>query len=154
LTAPDIPIGLLMCFDALDLDQASLFGACWGGLIGLRAAARMPHRIRKLSLIVPAGIVQGPVIPALVRIGWPMMRYRSSPTADRRARFLKNLITTRDDHWEAYLGDAALGFKHDFKPLRLLKRAELSRLTAPVQVIAAELDFSRLEESSLLALSL
>jgi 2-hydroxy-6-oxonona-2,4-dienedioate hydrolase len=128
-------------FDALDLDQANLFGASWGGLIALRAAARMPQRIRKLSLIVPAGIVQGPVISALVRIGWPMMRYRSSPTADRRTRFLKYLITTRDDDWETYLGDAALGFKHDFKPIRLLKRAELSGLSAPVQVIAAELDF-------------
>ena len=69
-----------------------------------------------------------------------MMRYRSSPSAERLARFLRYLITTHDEDWEAYLGDAMLGFKHDLKPLRLLKKEELSALTVPVQLFAAELD--------------
>lgn len=128
-------------FDALELDQANLFGASWGGIIALRAASGMPQRIRKMSLLVPAGIVQGSVINSLVKIGWPMMRYRSSPSAERRSRFLRHLITTRDEDCEAYLGDAILGFKHDFTTLRLLKARELSELTVPVQLIAAELDF-------------
>jgi pimeloyl-ACP methyl ester carboxylesterase len=128
-------------FDALKLERACVMGASWGGLIALRGAVRMPHRIQKLSLIVPPGIVQGPILKAFFKIGWPMMRYRSSPTKDRLDRFLENLITTRDPDWEAYLGDAVRGFKLDTKPLRLVKQGDLSALKAPVQVLAAELDF-------------
>jgi pimeloyl-ACP methyl ester carboxylesterase len=128
-------------FDALELEQACLIGASWGGLVALRGAARMPHRIRKLSLIVPAGIVQGPILEAFLKIGWPMMRYRSSPTKQRLGPFLKHLITTHDPEWEAYLGDAALGFKLETKPVRLLKEGDMGALKAPVQVLAAELDF-------------
>lgn len=128
-------------FDALGLQRACVMGASWGGLIALRGAVRMPHRIQKLSLIVPAGIIHGPILKAFFKIGWPMMRYRSSPTRDRLDRFLKNLITTHDPDWEVYLSDAALGFKLDTKPLRLLKEGDLSALKAPVQVVAAELDF-------------
>ncbi len=42
-------------------------GASWGGLIALRAAMRMPHRVEKLSLIVPAGLVQGSVVKHFLR---------------------------------------------------------------------------------------
>lgn len=66
-------------FDALKIEQADVFGASWGGPIALRAARRMSPRIRKISLMVPAGIVQGPILKAIVKIGWPMMRYRSLP---------------------------------------------------------------------------
>jgi len=110
-------------FDALRLERACVVGASWGGLIPLRGAARMPGRIQKLSLIAPADQVP------------------SSPNTDRRARFLQHLITTRDPEWEAYLGDAVLGFRLDTKPVRLLKEGDLVSFTAPVQVLGAELDF-------------
>jgi pimeloyl-ACP methyl ester carboxylesterase len=73
-------------FDALKLERACVMGASWGGLIALRAAKRMPHRIEKLSLIVPAGIVQGSIVKAFFKIGWPIMRYRSSPTVHRQPK--------------------------------------------------------------------
>jgi 2-hydroxy-6-oxonona-2,4-dienedioate hydrolase len=142
---PDINGGaysewLAEVFDALKLEQTNLFGASWGGLIALRAAAKTPERIRRMSLLVPAGIVQGPVLPALLKLGWPIMRYRSGPSAARLDRALRNLITSRDENWEGYLGDALLGFGHDFQAVRLLREGELNALTAPVQLIAAELD--------------
>jgi 2-hydroxy-6-oxonona-2,4-dienedioate hydrolase len=127
-------------FDALKLEHACILGTSWGGLIALRAAALIPHRISKMSLIVPAGIVQGPILESFLKIGWPMMRYRASPSPERLRRFLRYMITTHDEDWEAYLGEAALGYKLDFKPPRLLKEGELNALTAPVQVVAAELD--------------
>lgn len=141
INGPGYPEWLADVFDALKLEQAHLLGASWGGVIALRGAAGMPQRVRKISLIVPAGIVQGPIIQAFLKIGWPMMRYRSSPSPERLARFLRYLITTPDDDWAAYLGDAALAFQPHVERLRPLKRKDLDALTAPVQLFAAESDF-------------
>jgi 2-hydroxy-6-oxonona-2,4-dienedioate hydrolase len=127
-------------FDIFELDEARVFGTSWGGLIALRGAALMPRRILKMSLFVPAGIVQGPLLPAFLKLGWPMMRYKASPSPEQRYQYLRNLITTRDDDWETYLGDATLGFKLDARPPRLVKEGELYALKAPVQVLGAEWD--------------
>ncbi|HEX5227617.1 MAG TPA: alpha/beta hydrolase [Bryobacteraceae bacterium] len=134
------PEWLADVFDALQLEQTYLLGASWGGVIALRGAARIPERIGKISLLVPAGLIQGSLIQAFFRVGWPLMRYRSSPSAERRERFLRYLITTHDQDWEAYLGDAALAFKPHLERLALLKSDDLKTITAPVQLIAAEGD--------------
>jgi 2-hydroxy-6-oxonona-2,4-dienedioate hydrolase len=140
VNGPEYPDWLADLMDSLKFDEAHVFAASWGGLIALRTAAKNPRRIRKMSLLVPAGIVHGPVLPALLKLGWPLMRYKASPSLERRHRYLRHLITTRDADWEAYLGDATLGFKLDSRPPRLLRKGELDGLKAPVQVLAAEWD--------------
>jgi len=45
-------------FDALDIDQADLFGHSAGGWAALRIAWERPHRVRRLVLGAPAGIVR------------------------------------------------------------------------------------------------
>jgi len=140
VNAPSFAEWLAEVLDSFQLQEANLFGASWGGLIALRAASFMPLRIRKMSLYAPAGIVQGPMLPALLKLGWPMVRFKASPSHERRYQYLRNLITTRDEDWEDYLGDATLGFKLDSRPPRLIKKGELDGLKAPVQLLGAEWD--------------
>jgi 2-hydroxy-6-oxonona-2,4-dienedioate hydrolase len=130
------------CLDALGLESTFLIGVSWGGFIASRVAALAPERIRKLSLLVPAGIVNGHGLTPITKLAIPMMLYRAFPSPARLDRFLAGQLTTQDSDWGPYLGDAMLGFKLDFRPPRLLLDTELAGLSAPVQVFAAEHDVS------------
>jgi 2-hydroxy-6-oxonona-2,4-dienedioate hydrolase len=132
----------LDCLDALDLQTVRLLGVSWGGMIALRTAALAPERILKLSLVVPAALVQGPGLEALRKIALPMMLYRAFPSQARLERFLRPLLTTFDPDWVAYMGDAFRFYKLDFRPPRLLRDGEMAALQAPVQVFGAEQDLS------------
>jgi 2-hydroxy-6-oxonona-2,4-dienedioate hydrolase len=130
------------CLDALGLETAHLLGVSWGGFVSLRAAAVAPERIRKLSLIVPVGIVNARGLAPFTKVAIPMMLYRSSPSPARLERFLRYVLTTPNDDWADYLGDAFVAFRMDFRPPRLLRDDELAGFAAPVQVIGAEDDLS------------
>lgn len=130
------------CLDTLGLDKVRLLGVSWGGGIALRFASLYPKRLLALSLIVPAGLVAGSAKDGFLKMGFPLMRYQLFPTPANRDALLKNLFTEPDPVWGEYLGEAFRSYKFDFNAPRLLKDDELSKLTAPVQVIAAENDVS------------
>lgn len=133
---------LLDCFDTIGLASARLLGVSWGGFVALRFAALAPERIEKLSLVVPAALVQGPGAEAFRKILLPMLLYRAFPSQARLERFLRPLLTTFDPDWVAYMGDAFRHYKLDFRPPRLLRDGEMNALQAPVQVFGAEHDLS------------
>ncbi|MGC4045687.1 MAG: alpha/beta hydrolase [Armatimonas sp.] len=130
------------CLDVLGLDKVCLLGVSWGGGVALRFASLYPERLVALSLIVPAGLVAGSAKDGFLKMGFPLMRYQLFPTTANRDALLKNLFTEPDPTWGEYLGEAFRSYKFDFNAPRLLRDDELSKLTAPVQVIAAENDIS------------
>ena len=133
---------LQSCLDALELPSARLLGVSWGGFIALRLAALAPERIEKLSLVVPAGLVQNNSPEAFFKVGFPMLLYTAFPSPKRLERAVTHLFTSPDPEWRDYLGVALRGIKLDFRPPRPLHEGELAYFTAPVQVIAAEHDLS------------
>lgn len=130
------------CLDALDLPAVRMLAASWGGFVALRTAALAPQRILKLSLVVPASLVQGSGADGFLKIGLPMTMYRAFPSEARLDKFVSNLFTTKDPDWVNYIGDAFRGYKLDFRPPRLVRDQELAALQAPVQVFGAEHDLS------------
>lgn len=128
--------------DQLGLERTLLLGVSWGGFVATRFAAHAPDRIERLALLVPAGIVNGKVLEGIFKLGWPMARFRRSPTEANRARFLGNLLTTTDDDWSNYLGDAFQSYRMNMSVPPLAKPAEFTALRAPVLVIAAADDYS------------
>ena len=128
--------------DQLGLERTLLLGVSWGGFAATRFAAHAPDRIERLALLVPAGIVNGKVLEGIFKLGWPMARFRRSPTEANRARFLGNLLTTTNDDWSEYLGDAFQCYRMNMSVPPLAKPAELAALKAPVLVIAAADDYS------------
>jgi pimeloyl-ACP methyl ester carboxylesterase len=128
--------------DGLALPRAHVVAVSWGGFVALRLAAHAPSRIDRLVLLVPAGVVQGSALDGFFKMGWPMMMYRAFPSRARLARFLRNLLTTQDEDWVGYLGDAFLGYELDFRPPPLATREELAGFTGPAMIFGADDDVS------------
>ncbi|RKH38724.1 alpha/beta fold hydrolase [Corallococcus sicarius] len=133
---------LVDVLDGLGLERPFVVGVSWGGFVAIRLAAVAPERIRRLALLVPAGVVNGPVWAGFTKVALPMMLYRMSPTERRLQNFVGNLLTTTDDDWAPYLGDAVRSFNMDMRVPSLARPEELKGLKAPVLVLGADGDLS------------
>jgi len=128
--------------DALDVREAILFGVSLGGFVARQFATAHPERVRRLILLVPAGIVQGSVLKGLLKMAVPMILYKINPTTKRLRTLVDPLLTTWDDGWAHYLGDAFNDFalRRDIPPVA--SDADLNALSMPCLIIAAEHDIS------------
>lgn len=128
--------------DALGLERAYVVAVSWGGFVAIRLAAHAPDRITKLALLVPAGMVSGSPWAGFTKMGIPMALYLMSPSESRLRAFMKNLLTTTNDDWLPYLGDAFRSYNMNMKIPVLAKPEELSAFKAPTLVLGADLDVS------------
>lgn len=135
-------IWLAEVMDGLALPKAHVIGVSYGGFISLRLAAHVPERIDRLVLLVPAGVVGGPVLDGFFKLALPMLMYRAFPSEERLARFVQNLLTTPGDDWTPFLGDAFRGIDLDMRVPPLARPEEFARLTAPTLVLGADNDLS------------
>lgn len=128
--------------DALDVSEAPLFGVSLGGFVARQFAGAHPERVRQLILLVPAGIVQGSVLKGLLKMALPMIMYKMNPTEKRLRDLVDPLLTTWDDDWAHYLGDAFNDFvlRRSIPPVA--SDEELRALSMPCLIMAAEHDIS------------
>jgi pimeloyl-ACP methyl ester carboxylesterase len=133
---------LIEVLDGLGLASVDVYGISWGGFVALQTALLAPARVRRLVLLVPAGVVSGSVWAGLTQIGLPMMLYRSFPSEARLRRFVTPLLTTWDNEWASYLGDAVRFFVPDLRPPPLATVQQLRGYETPSLVIGAEDDLS------------
>lgn len=133
---------LVEVLDALGLGAVHLFGVSWGGFVARQAATAFPGRVRRLALLVPAGVVNGSHWTGLTRMALPLLRYRLRPTDANLRRLLAPLLTTWDDLWAGYMGDSMRDLRLDLRVPPLATDAELRGLTAPTLALAAEEDIS------------
>lgn len=127
--------------DALGLARVGVVGVSWGGFVALRLAAHAPERIERMALVAPAGVVRSP-ISSFFRMGWPLTRYLASPDAARLDALLAQLLTTPDEDWTAYLGEAFLAFDLSMTVPRRAHPAEFRGFDAPTFVVGCERDVS------------
>jgi pimeloyl-ACP methyl ester carboxylesterase len=128
--------------DGLGLGAVDLFGVSWGGFVARQAASTAPDRVRRLALLVPAGIANGSHWTGLTRMALPLLRYRFRPTDRNLRRLLAPLFSTWDDDWAAYTADALRDMPFDFRIPPVAADAELRRLAMPVLVLGAADDIS------------
>ena len=128
--------------DGLSLPQTHVVGISWGGFVAIRLAALVPARINRLVLLVPAGVVNGKAWEGFTRMGLPLALYLMAPSERRLRNFTQHLLTTHDDDWMEYLGDAFRSFNLNMKVPALAKPEELKAMTAPTLVMAADQDLS------------
>ncbi len=133
---------LLEVCTGLRVTQFDLLGVSWGGFVARKAATANPDRVRRLVLLVPAGIVGGSVWAGLTRMAYPMTMYRLRPSEERLRRFVEQLFTNWDDDWAHFMGDAIRDFKLDLRIPPTATDAELRGLTMPTLVVAAGDDIS------------
>jgi len=128
--------------DGVGVAQAGLLGVSWGGAIAMRAVALAPHRFDRLALLVPAGVIAVPVLPALWNVALPMLGWRLLGREASFDRVIDAIFTTTDPLWSDWIRTAHKGFRMDFKAPPLAKPAEVAAWKGPVLTIAAEHDLS------------
>lgn len=133
---------LFEVLDGLDVETANVFGVSWGGFVARLAATSSPERVRRLALLVPAGIANGSHWKGLTQMALPMLRYRLSGSEENLRRFLDPLLTTWDADWAGYMGESLRYVPIDPRIPPVATDAELQRLTMPVMVLGADRDIS------------
>jgi pimeloyl-ACP methyl ester carboxylesterase len=131
---------LVDALDQLALPRAHVVGVSWGGFVATKLAAVAPERVDHLALVVPAGLARGSVWTGLRRVALPMWRYRRAPDEQRLRAFIEPQLTTWDDDWAHYLGDAVRCFRLDLRPPPLAHASQLARFTGPTLVFGADRD--------------
>ncbi|MCA9489887.1 MAG: alpha/beta hydrolase [Myxococcales bacterium] len=126
--------------DALELRRVAVVGVSYGGFVTLRLLAHAPDRVERASLVVPGGLVTAPIVSALIRAAWPLLLYRTWPSERRLRTFLDAQLTTWDDDWGHWLGDAVRLFRLDLRVPPLATKEELAAFRGPVQVFGADDD--------------
>jgi pimeloyl-ACP methyl ester carboxylesterase len=128
--------------DGLELPRAHVFGVSWGGFVAQNLAVHAPARIDRLALVVPAGLARGSLWKGITQAALPLWRYRRAPDESRLKEFLAAQMTTWDDDWARYIGDALLSFRMDLRAPPLYAPAQLAGFDRPTFVLAAEHDLS------------
>lgn len=128
--------------DGLGLARAPVFGVSWGGFVARRFATAFPHRVERLGLLVPAGIVNGSLWRGLTGMALPMLRYRLNASDANLRALLATLITTWDDDWARFMGESLRDMAFDLRIPPLASDEELRRLAMPLLVIGAGDDVS------------
>lgn len=128
--------------DGLGLDRFDLLGVSWGGFAARVTASLIPHRVKKLVLLVPAGIVTGPVWKGITQMAIPLALYKLFPSERRKKRFFDQLFTSWDNDWADYMGNAFRDFVLDLRIPSVATDEQLRRLIMPTLVIGAAHDIS------------
>jgi len=128
--------------DGLGLVRPHVYGVSWGGFVARKLAEHAPERIDRLVLLVPAGMVAGPVWKGVTQVGIPLALYRAFPSEARLLRFAKAVLTTPDDDWLRYFGEAFRSYKLDMRVPPLATAEPLAAFTRPALVFGASDDLS------------
>ncbi len=128
--------------DAFELDKVSLFGVSIGGYIAREFSSAFPERVHKLALLVPAGIVQAPVGKGLLKMVFPMIKYKMNSSEKNLRNLMDFMMTVWDEDWARFLADSMNDFIIPKKIPAVASEEELQNLKMPVLVIAAENDTS------------
>lgn len=128
--------------EGLDKDDIDLFGISLGGFIAHRFAAEYPGKVRKLALVVPAGIVQGSILKGFAKMAIPMIKYRIKPTEENLKELTDFLLSNWDEDWGPFLGDSMQDFITPKSIPPVSSHEILKKLTMSCLVIGADQDIS------------
>jgi pimeloyl-ACP methyl ester carboxylesterase len=133
---------LLDVLDGLGLGTADVFGVSFGGFVARLTAVTAPDRVRRLALLVPAGIANGSHWKGLTKMALPLLRYRLWRSERNLRRLLNPLATTWDADWAGFMGESVRDMPFDLRIPPLASDEELRKLTMPVLVLGAADDIS------------
>ncbi len=133
---------LLEIIDELGLEKINLLGVSLGGFAALQFADVYSEKVKNLVLIVPAGIVHGSTWEGIKKMAIPSIMYQFNKSEKQLRKFVDPLLTTWDEDWGHYIGDAFTHFKPDLRIPPLISDQTLKQWTIPTIVFAGEEDIS------------
>lgn len=124
----------------LKIDNVTLAGFSFGGLVILKMLEFNESRIKEVFLSAPAYIVNGNPLKALFKVFIPMKRYMKTKKIKYVEKFLSELFTERDEFAIKYLSKVFLGFDMDFTPVPVIDSNKAKSIKTPITIFAAKND--------------
>lgn len=142
LSMKDMSYGKWMneLIDSLQLQNVTLAGFSFGGLVILKTLEYDETKIKEVFLTVPAYIVNGNPIKALFKVFIPMKRYMKTQKPKYIKRFLAEAFTEPDDFANKFLSKVFLHFNMDFSPVPTIKTKQANLIKTPITIFAATND--------------
>ncbi len=124
----------------LHLEDVTMAGFSFGGLVILKTLEYDESRIREVYLSAPAYIVNGNPFKLLFKVFLPMKRFMKTRKLRYVEKFLANVFTDRDEFAIDYLSAVFLEFDMDFTPVPVIASGKAKKITTPITLIAAGQD--------------
>ena len=126
--------------EQLGLQDVTLAGFSFGGLVILKTLIHNESRIKGAFLAAPVYIVNGNPLKALWNIFIPMRRYMSNKNQNLVDQVIDVLFTERDNFALPFLSQVFLHFDMDFSPLPVISKKEAQAIQTPITLFAAKDD--------------
>ncbi|WP_339918359.1 alpha/beta hydrolase [Yeosuana marina] len=126
--------------DSLKIENVTMTGFSFGGLIILKTLEFNESKIKEVYLSAPAYIVNGNPIKALFKIFIPIKRFIKTKKIKYVETFLAELFTDRDEFAIQYLSKVFLNFKMDFTPVPIIDSKKAKSIKTPITIFAATND--------------
>ncbi len=125
---------------ALKLDNLTMAGFSFGGLVILKTLEFDESKIKEVYLSAPAYIVNGNPLKVLFKIFIPMKRFMKTKKLKYLEKFLNEVFTDRDEFAFKYLSKVFLHFNMDFTPLPVINTKKASLIKTPITLFAGKKD--------------
>ncbi len=131
---------ILEVLKALDISGCMFVVSSYSSAMLLSLAKVSPDRITKAVLLVPSGITHGPLLPIMIRMTVPFMRYYIHPTTKNLDGIMDTMITEGDNTWRKFLHMMMSGYRMEMRAPKEYKAKELLGFTSPILIAASQED--------------
>jgi len=126
--------------EQFNLNNVTLVGFSFGGLIILKTLLQDESKIKKVFLAAPAFVVNGNPLVLLLKVFIPMKMFMRTKKNKYLKSFLNALFTDKDEFAYKYLAKVFAYFKMDFTPVPVISKHEAMNITTPITLFAAKND--------------
>lgn len=124
----------------LNIDNVTLAGFSFGGLIILKTLEYDERKIKEVYLSAPAYVVNGNPLKTLCKIFLPMKLFMTTRKTKYVEKFLAEVFTERDEFAIKYLSKVFMHFKMDFTPVPVIDSKKAKLIKTPITIFAAKND--------------
>lgn len=124
----------------LELNNVTLVGFSFGGLIGLKALEFNETLIKKAFLIAPVYIVNGNPLLGLFKMFIPLKKFIKTNNVKYIKKVMNALFSEYDDFAIKFMSTTFLNCNMDFSPLPIITKQNAKQITTPLSMVAAEKD--------------
>lgn len=126
--------------EQLGLDEVTLAGFSFGGLVILKTLIHNESKIKAAFLAAPVYVVNGNPFKALWKLFIPMRRFMKTNNQDHVGSVIDVLFTEEDDFARPFLSLVFRHFEMDFSPLPVISKKEAQGIQTPITLFAAKDD--------------
>lgn len=129
--------------DGLGFSQMVCMAGSFGSGALIRLMEYAPEKVAKSILIVPSGIANVSLVAVLLKLGIPMVKYRSKPSRDRLIKAMLPMALNANDIDDNNIEMVEATFRYVHVKAQMPANAHagaLANCTAPTAVFAADRD--------------